>query len=97
MVLNIEVFGKIAEALIADYERVYRVNTKTNEYWRYIIDPNSHSLGEEQKGDDFFRDIAEYIVPMVYEEDKHFFQAADLREKFLNQFKNGGRYLYIVL
>lgn len=54
MVLNIELFSKIAEALIADYERVYRVNTKTNEYWRYIIDQNSHSLSGEQKGDDFF-------------------------------------------
>lgn len=92
MVLNIELFGKIAEALIADYESVYRVNTKTNEYCRYIIDQNSHSLSEEQKGDDFFKDIEEYIVSVVYEEDKHVFQAADLKEKLLNELRNPNHY-----
>lgn len=95
MVLNIELFGKIAQALIADYERVYRINTKTNEYRRYIIDPNSHSLSEEQKGDDFFRDTAEYIAPIVYAEDKHIFQAADLKEKLLDQLQSGGRYSFV--
>jgi hypothetical protein len=32
MVLNTELFDKMAEALITDYTRVYRVNTKTNAY-----------------------------------------------------------------
>lgn len=95
MVLNIELFGKIAEALIADYERVYRINTKTNEYWRYIIDPNSHTLSEEQKGDDFFKETAEYIAPIVYEEDRQIFQATDLKERLLNQFQSDSRHSFV--
>lgn len=53
MISNTELFDRIAEALIADYECVYSVNIKTNEYCRYIIEHNSHSLSEEHKGDDF--------------------------------------------
>lgn len=49
-----ELFGKIAESLVADYTRVYLLNTKTNEYCRYFIKKDSHFLNEEQKGDDFF-------------------------------------------
>jgi len=54
MIEKRELFGKIAEILIADYARVYLVNTKTNEYCRYFLDQDSRLLLEEQKGDDFF-------------------------------------------
>lgn len=53
MILNEELFGNIAQALIADYVRVYRVNINTNEYCRYYVAQESHSLSEAQKGDDF--------------------------------------------
>lgn len=95
MVLNTELFGKIAEALITDYTRIYRVNTKTNEYCRYFINQNSHFLSEEEKGDDFFRGIAEYVAPMVYEEDKNIFQTDDLKEKLLNQLRSDTRHSFV--
>ena len=95
MGLNVELFSKIAEALITDYTRVYRVNTKTNEYCRYFINQNSHFLSEEENGDDFFRDIAEYVAPMVYEEDKNIFQTGDLNEKLLNQLRSDNRHSFV--
>lgn len=54
MIGNRELFDKIAESLIADYARVYLVNTKTNQYSQYYINPDSHHLIEDRKGNDFF-------------------------------------------
>lgn len=88
MILNIELFGKIAEALIAEYARVYRVNIKTNEYCRYVIDKKSNSSSEEQEGDDFFKDLADYVAPMVHEEDKYIFQTSDLKDILLKQLRS---------
>lgn len=95
MIENRELLGRIAEILIADYERVYLVNTKTNEYCRYFVDKDSHFLIEEQKGDDFFYDLAGFIRQKVYEEDRHFFQADELRENLLKQFQNGDRQSFV--
>ena len=39
---NRELLSKIAGILLADYTRVYVVNTKTNGYCRYIVDQDSH-------------------------------------------------------
>ena len=83
MIGNRELFDKIAESLIADYARVYLVNTKTNKYSRYYINQDSHLLVEDRKGDDFFGYIAERAGQEVYEEDKHFFQNDILKEKLL--------------
>ena len=85
MILNEELFGNIAQALIADYVRVYRVNINTNEYCRYYVAQESHSLSEAQKGDDFFSDLAGAIGQVVYEEDEHIFRTKDIKEKLIKQ------------
>lgn len=95
MIENRELFAKIAESLMGDYVRVYLVNTRTNEYRRYLVDQNSHFLNEEQKGNDFFYDLAANIRQMVYEEDRHFFLADDLKENLLKQFRNGNRQSFV--
>ena len=87
-VMNIELFNKIAEVLIAEYARVYRININTNEYCRYLIDNKSNIFVEEQDGDDFFKDLADYMAPMLYEEDKNIFQATDLKEVLLKQLRS---------
>ena len=83
---NRELLSKIAGILLADYTRVYVVNTKTNGYCRYIVDQDSHFPVEEQAGDDFFDDLEEFIRQAVYEEDRHFFQTEELKENLLKQF-----------
>lgn len=95
MIGNRELFDKIAESLIADYARVYLVNTKTNKYSQYYINQDSHLLIEDRKGDDFFGYIAEGAGQEVYEEDKHFFQNDNLKEKLLKQFRNGNRQSFV--
>ena len=91
MIGNRELFDKIAESLIADYARVYLVNTKTNQYSQYYINPDSHLLIEDRKGNDFFCYIAKRAGQEVYEEDRHFFQSDNLKEKLLKQFRNQNR------
>ncbi len=95
MIGNRELFDKIAESLIADYARVYLVNTKTNKYSRYYINPDSHLLIEDRKGDDFFGYIAEGAGQEVCEEDKHFFQKDHLKEKLLNQLRNDSHQSFV--
>lgn len=92
---NRELLSKIAGILLADYTRVYVVNTKTNGYCRYIVDQDSHFPVEEQAGDDFFDDLEEFIRQAVYEEDRHFFQAEELKENLLKQFQNGERQSFV--
>ena len=95
MIGNRELFDKIAESLIADYERVYLVNTKTNQYSQYYINPDSHLLIEDRKGNDFFCYIAKRAGQEVYEEDRHFFQSDNLKEKLLKQFRNRNRQSFV--
>ena len=95
MIENRDLFDRIAESLIADYARIYLVNTKTNKYSRYYINQDSHLLIEDRKGDDFFCYIAEGAGQEVYEEDKHFFQNDNLKEKLLKQFRKGNRQSFV--
>ena len=83
------VFNKIAEALLIDYSSVYYVNTKTNEYQWYSIDPEFNSLQIEKDGNDFFKNMARDAEQVVYEEDKHIFQQYIQKEKLLNEVKSG--------
>ena len=92
---NRELLSKIAGILLADYTRVYVVNTKTNGYCRYIVDQDSHFPVEEQAGDDFFFFFEKFIRQAVYEEDRHFFQAEELKENLLKQFQNGERQSFV--
>lgn len=73
MILNAELFVNIAEALISEYARVYSVNLSTNEYRRYLINENIELPNKGQQGSDFFKDLLDYVVPVVHEADKYIF------------------------
>lgn len=85
MILNAELFVKIAEALISEYARVYSINLSTNEYRRYLINENTELSDKGQHGSDFFRDLLDYVVPVVHEPDKYIFQDGNLKETLLQQ------------
>ena len=89
MISSNEAFSKIAESLLVDYTSVYYVDAVTNEYWWYSIDPNFHSLQLEQRGDDFFKNMARDAEMVVYEEDKHIFLVDIQRENLLKKAKSG--------
>ena len=95
MIENRDLFDRIAKSLIADYVRIYLVNVKTNKYSQYYINQGSNLLTENRKGDDFFCYIAEGAGQEVYEEDKHFFQNDNLKEKLLKQFRKGNRQSFV--
>lgn len=95
MILNEELFVNIAQALIDDYVRVYRVNINTNEYCQYYVAQESHSFSEAQKGDDFFSDLAGAIGQVVYEEDEHIFRTKDIKEKLIKQLRDGRNYSFV--
>ena len=83
------VFHKIAEALLVDYTSVYYVNTVTNEYYWYSVNPEFLSLQIEQGGKDFFQNVIRDATQVVYEEDQHIFMEDIQKEKILSAVKKG--------
>ena len=83
------VFHKIAEALLVDYTSVYYVNTVTNEYYWYSVNPEFHSLQIEQGGKDFFQNVIRDAAQVVYEEDQHIFLEDIQKEKILSAVEKG--------
>jgi len=82
-------FFKIAEALLSDYSNVYYVNAKTNAYYSYSMHPVSHTLKQDDSGEDFFRAMTEVAEKVVYEEDRHLFLEEMQKENLLRVLKKG--------
>lgn len=63
-------YAGIAEALAHDYDCIYYVNTKSNEYIEYKSSDEFKKLGLPSAGNDFFDFCAEELFKLVYVDDK---------------------------
>lgn len=83
------IFNRISEALLCDYSSVYYIDTRTNEYLTYSLDPKFRSLKLGAGGKDFFKDAVTDAEKVLYEEDKQFFLESISKERLLKEIKNG--------
>ena len=86
---NLEIFNKIAEALLIDYTSVYYVNAVTNEYHWFSANSDFCALNIEQSGSDFFVNMKRDAQSVVYEEDMHIFTEDIQKDKLIADMKSG--------
>ena len=89
MIRSNDVVVKIAEAMLIDYTAVYFVRAVTNEFTWFSIDPEHHTLKEEESGDDFFKNVKENALKYVYEEDRHIFLEDIQKEQLCMKMSSG--------
>ena len=82
---RINIFIRVAEALLADYSDVYYVDAQTNEFFRF----SASAEYDEQEGSDFFEVMMRDAEQTVYEEDRHIFAGLMRKEKLLASMKDG--------
>lgn len=81
---NRTIITRIAEAFLGAFSSIYIVNSDTNEYQWYSINPEFNSLQIEQSGQDFFVNMARDARQVVYEEDQHIF-TEDIQKETLTE------------
>ena len=86
---NDEILIRIAEVLLSDYQSVYYVNAKTNEYHWYSSAEQYRSLPIAQEGKDFFENMKQDALKVVYDEDLHIFTDLMQKDNLLTAMKNG--------
>ncbi len=87
--VNKDIFGRIAEALLTDYSSVYYVDAVTNEYCWYSSGSEFHSLHIEQQGRDFFENMKRDAAKVVHEDDIYIFTEKMQKENLLARMKSG--------
>lgn len=85
-------FSSIAQALSNDYESVYYINTRTNQYLAYKSSKPYQTLDIENRGEDFFRDTQNTILKAVYPEDRAKASAAFQKEELLAELEREHRF-----
>ncbi|MCR5605611.1 MAG: GGDEF domain-containing protein [Treponema sp.] len=77
-------YAGIAEALAYDYDCIYYVNTKTNEYIEYKSSDEYKKLHLAPAGRDFFDFCTGSFFNLIYVDDKDTFLQAVNKENFMN-------------
>ncbi len=77
-------FSAVSEALSADYDCIFYVNSQSNEYVEYSSSDRYKSLNFEPAGSDFFEMCKNDFSRLVYEEDRDVFLHAFDKENLLN-------------
>ncbi|MBR5089860.1 MAG: GGDEF domain-containing protein [Ruminiclostridium sp.] len=85
-------FARLALALANDYECVYYLNSKTNNYVEYGASGVDKKLRILSQGEDFFADTIVNCKKLVYEEDQDMFLRTFHKEKLLEAVNNGGSF-----
>lgn len=73
-------YEQVSRALSRDYFRIFHVDLKNCSYVEYIPHPEDQKLDSQHSGDDFFRDLREIFLSMIYREDTDFIFTALTRE-----------------
>ena len=83
------IFNKIANALLGDYERVFYVDAQTDEFREFSADGVNDPLQTQQKENDFFSSMANYAQQSVYEQDRQVFIQSVQKDNMLSKIKSG--------
>ena len=86
-------FSSIAQALSNDYESVYYIDTRTNQYLEYSSSKSYQTLDIENSGEDFFRDTQNNILRVVYPEDRAKASTAFQKEGLLAALEREHRFI----
>ena len=82
-----ELFNEVAMALASRYVVIYRVDTKTNEYFEYSSSDKYSKLETGKTGRDFFADTQMNMKSDIYEEDYPMMAQAMDKETLLRRLK----------
>ena len=82
-------FERLALALANDYQSVYYLNSEDNSYVEYGPSGEDKQLTALSSGDDFFADTVINCRKMVYEEDQERFLSTFVKERVIEEIKNG--------
>ena len=83
------IFNKIANALLGDYERVFYVDAQTDEFREFSADGVNDPLHTQQKENDFFSSMVNYAQQSVYEQDRQVFIQSVQKDNMLSKIKSG--------
>lgn len=86
---ELELFGKIAGALLSDYTSIYYVNAKSNAYYAYSHSKMTHNMQLTGSGEDFFAMLEDVANQLVHEEDRHLFVEEMQKPNLLRVLKSG--------
>ena len=76
-------FGRIAQALAADYFCLYVVDPDTDAFVEYSSHKDYETLGIEKSGNDFFALSRKNMERLIYPEDRDRFMAIFIRDRVL--------------
>ncbi|MBP5262509.1 MAG: GGDEF domain-containing protein [Clostridiales bacterium] len=80
-----QMFNEVAMALSSRYEVIYRVNTRTNEYYEFSSSSKYTKLEVGNRGEDFFGDTQRNMKSDIYEEDYPMMAKAMDKENLLHK------------
>ena len=83
-------FGRIAQALAADYFCLYVVDPDTDAFVEYTSHKDYEALGIEKSGNDFFATSRKNMERLIYPEDRDRFMAIFIRDRVLSILKQDG-------
>ena len=83
-------FGRIAQALAADYFCLYVVDPDTDVFVEYSSHKDYEKLGIEKSGNDFFAQSRANMERLIYPEDHDRFMAVFTRDRVLSILKQDG-------
>ena len=83
-------FGRIAQALAADYFCLYVVDQDTDAFVEYTSHKDYEALGIEKSGNDFFATSRKNMERLIYPEDRDRFMAIFIRDRVLSILKQDG-------
>lgn len=89
MVVDGEVYERIAGALLREYTRIYYIDANTNEYVLFSREAESGTLNRGPVCEDFFRRAHEKAESVVYAADRHVIQEDLRKDLLLSRLNNG--------
>ncbi|MBO4540200.1 MAG: GGDEF domain-containing protein, partial [Clostridia bacterium] len=85
-------YSNIARALATDYDYLYYVDLKTDNFIEYNAKRSGEELGIERKGEDFFKESHRDAQVLLYADDLDAFAHVFTKENILRSIKKTGKF-----